>query len=107
MKLQCPCGSIISDSTDGLPCKAHLIPDQDWVPLCISLEKVVADAVSRRMELENAFMQIHLLLASRLVYQCQDCGRLFVDDNQHNSHIYTPSSDGTCKEILRSRPENP
>ena len=50
-------------------------------------------------------MQIHILLgeASRFIYQCRDCGRLFVNDRQHKTHIYTPSSHDTGKEILRSR----
>jgi hypothetical protein len=105
MKIHCPCGAIISDSTDGLPRKGHLIPDQEWGPMCTALEKVIEDAMARRLGAEAAFMQIHLLLgdASRLVYQCRDCGRLFVDDRQHKTHMYQPSSEETSKEILRSR----
>jgi DNA replicative helicase MCM subunit Mcm2 (Cdc46/Mcm family) len=105
MKISCPCGAIISDSTDGLPGKGHLIPDQEWIPLCSALEKVIEDAMSRRIEAEAALMQVHVLLgeASRFVYQCRDCGRLFVNDRQHQTHIYAPSSQETGKEILRSR----
>jgi len=105
MKIHCPCGAIISDSTDGLPRKGRIIPDQEWIPLGNALEKVIDDAMSRRMEAEAAFMQVHILLgdASRFVYQCRDCGQLFVNDRQHKTHIFTPSSDETGKEILRSR----
>ena len=108
MKLHCPCGEIISDSTDGLPRKGHLIPDQEWVFMHNALEKAIEDAVARRLTVESAFMRVQLILgdASRLVYQCCGCGRLFVDDRQHKTHSYTPSSDETCKEILRSRADH-
>src|SRR3974377_2190293 len=107
MKIHCPCGAVISDSTDGLPRKGHLIPDQEWVPLCTTVEKVIADAASGRVALEAAFTQVHLILgdARRLVYQCRDCGRLFINDRQHQTHQYTTASDEACKEILRSRDE--
>jgi hypothetical protein len=96
---------MISDSTDGLPRKAHVIPDQEWNALTAALEKVIDDAMARRIEAEAAFMQVHVLLrdATRTVYQCRDCGRLFADDRQHKMHIFTPSSHETGKEILRSR----
>ena len=29
-KVTCNCGSIIHDVSDGLPCKAHLLADQDF-----------------------------------------------------------------------------
>jgi len=105
MKIHCPCGAIISDSTDRLPRKGHIIPDQEWDSLKDALEKVIGDAMARRIEGEAAFMQVHILLgdASRLVYQCRDCGRLFADDRQHKTHIFIPSSHETHKEILRSR----
>src|SRR3954463_12578790 len=105
MKINCPCGAIISDSTDGLPRKGYVIPDQEWIPLCNALEQVIGDAMSRRIEAEAAFMRVHILLgeAARFVYQCRDCGRLFVNDRLHKTHVYTPSSHETGKEILRSR----
>ena len=95
MKLHCPCGAVISDSTGGLPRKGHLIPDQEWVSIHNALEKAIDDAMARRTGAEAAFMQVHLIFgdASRLVYQCRECGRLFVDDRQHKTHIYAPSSD--------------
>ena len=97
----------MSDSTDGLPRKGYIIPDQEWHPLMAALEKVIGDAMSRHLEAEAAFMQVHILLgdAARFVYQCRDCGRLFANDRQHKTHIYIPSSDETGREILRSRPD--
>lgn len=105
MKILCPCGAIISDSTDGLPRKGHIIPDQEWIPLTDALEKVIGDAMSWRLEAEAAFMQVHLLLgaAARSVYQCRECGRLFANDREYKTHVFTASSHETGKEILRRR----
>ncbi len=105
MKIHCECGAVIPDSTDGLPHKGRVIPDQEWHPLKDALEKVIGDVMSRCIDAEAAFMQVHVLLgdASRLVYQCRNCGRLFINDRQHRTHIYTPASHETGKEILRGR----
>ena len=41
--------------------------------------------------------------AARHVYQCRDCGRLFVDDQKRKLHSFTLASGEAGKEILRSR----
>jgi hypothetical protein len=43
MKIYCDCGYILSDGTDGLPCKARLIPDQEWEALLTA----IADAIEK------------------------------------------------------------
>jgi hypothetical protein len=105
MKIHCPCGAIISDSTDSLPRKGYIIPDQEWFPVYDALDKVIDDIVSGHTKAETAYMHIRCILgdASRWIFQCRDCGRLFVDDRKRKMHIFSPSSDETSKEILRSR----
>ena len=41
--------------------------------------------------------------AERLAYQCRECGRLFVDDREHQLHTFAPASTETSRELLRSR----
>ena len=105
MKIHCPCGAIIPDSSSGLPQKAHIIPDQEWDPLTNALEKVIADAILLRIEPEAAFMQVHILLgeAQRPAFQCRYCGRLLADDRLHKMHTFVPESQATVTEIFRSR----
>ena len=76
MKLSCPCGAVILDITDSVAAKAHLIPDQQWLPLFDALDKVIDDVAEKRMKVDSAYMEIRSLLKTRPVYQCRECGRL-------------------------------
>jgi hypothetical protein len=105
MKIQCQCGAIISDQTDNLPHKGHLIPDQEWIPVHDGIDAVIEDVAAGRMKTDAASMKIRSLIgtSARFAYQCKECGQLFVNDRQHQMHTFTPASDDTCREILRSR----
>ena len=105
MKITCHCGALVRDQTDNLPHKGHLIPDQEWFPVYDAIDVVIDDAVAGRLDAEAASMKIRSILgtAARHVYQCRECGRLFVDDRQHQLHTFAPASADTGREILRSR----
>ncbi len=106
MKIGCPCGASIVDQTDDLPHKGHLIPDQDWFAIYDSLDEEVIDAlVSGRLERSAAcnLARETIRRTSRLMYQCRDCGRLFIDDLRGDLQCYVPASEETSREILRSR----
>src|SRR5436190_18872531 len=105
MKITCHCGALIRDQTDSLPHKAHLIPDQEWFPVYDSIDLVIDDVAGARLDAEAAYTKIRSILgtASREIYQCRQCGRLFVDDSQRQLQTFAPASAGTCREILRSR----
>jgi hypothetical protein len=105
MKITCHCGALIRDQTDALPHKGHLIPDQEWFPVYDSIDLVIDDVVAGRSDAEAAYTKIRSILgtAARHVYQCKKCGRLFVDDRQHQLHTFAPTSAETCREILRNR----
>jgi hypothetical protein len=105
MKISCDCGATISDQADSLPQKGHLIPDQEWFPVCDGIDAIINDVAARRTEAEAAAMQVRsiLITAARLTYQCRECGRLFVDDRQHQLQTFVPASTETSREILRSR----
>ena len=105
MKISCDCGATINDQTDSLPQKGHLIPDQEWFPVCDGIDAMINDVAARRTNAETAAMQVRSILvtAARLAYQCRECGRLFVDDRQHQLHTFAPASTETSREILRSR----
>ena len=90
MKITCPCGSVISDTTDDLPCKAYLRADQDDAAYQDILDRDArAIARAHRSEpsdnvaqgkLERALQELGLS-ATRLerpIYECQVCGRILV-----------------------------
>jgi hypothetical protein len=107
VKIGCPCGASIVDQTDDLPHKGHLIPDQEWFATYDAIDAEVIDALaSVRLEQPTAYHLAREIIrrASRLMYQCRACGRLFIDDLQGDLQCYVPATEETSREILRSRP---
>jgi hypothetical protein len=66
MKIQCPCGDLIIDTTDKLPYKAWLLADQDMFLLYEPCEDV------QFHEVREHFM--------KAIYQCESRGRICLDD---------------------------
>jgi hypothetical protein len=115
MKIACKCGEIIRDQTDGLPWKGHLIPDQEWHPLLNAIDGIIDDTKAGLLQGAAACMYLRravnslrkaLNSASKLVYQCGRCGRIFIFERNDPAHIYWPESESTSKQILRTRQEN-
>jgi hypothetical protein len=94
MKITCDCGALIVDQTDTIPHKGHLIPDQEWFPVFDGIDAVIDDLSARRLDAAAACMKVRTILgaAARQIYQCKNCGRLFVDDRQHRLHAFAPAS---------------
>ena len=67
MWIECPCGGVIKDNSDGLPNKAYLLADQDW--------SVILDAAK-----PGKPPIVDVGPRTREVYQCVQCGRLTFDD---------------------------
>ncbi len=105
MKITCHCGALIIDQTDDLPHKAHLIPDQEWFAVFDALDEVISEVGAGQSSVEAAQTRFRSVLssASRLVYQCRECGRLFVPDRQNKLFPFAPSGTEINREILRSR----
>ena len=79
MKIYCKCGNVLTDSTDDLSYKGSILADQDmntfW-EIIDKLEKPHKGHIS-------AFSEINGMLR-RNMYQCTECGRLFVEDQANN-----------------------
>jgi hypothetical protein len=106
MKFTCSCGATLHDQSDALPHRGHLIADQDWHPVADALDDAVIDALAAgTIDREAAYHRARLILgrASRSMYQCRACGRLYIDDRQGRLQCYVPAGPETSKEILRSR----
>jgi hypothetical protein len=106
MQIPCSCGARIVDQTDYLPNKGHLIADLDWFGIFDAIDTRIIDALAcGRLEPQQAYQLAREIIrrSSRLLYQCQSCGRLFVDDLEGNSQCYLPATDETSREVLRSR----
>jgi hypothetical protein len=91
MKITCACGALLSDSTDFLSNKAHVVADQDYFDY---LDAVPAQR-QRRYE--------------RALYQCYECGRLLLQGRAGDGQRYTfftPDDPGAAKGALRSNVES-
>lgn len=102
MKIECVCGDLIQDMTDGLPHKAHIIPDQSWHSLFDALDALTERRSFTRAQRNAACMAMRTLIieASRSAWQCNSCGRLYLDDNTECLQIYVPADSETSREVL-------
>ncbi len=106
VKIHCACGAVIADTTDALPHKAHVVPDQEWHAVLDAIRAAVEGAAAtpdgRRLNWARACTV--LSNAARLAWQCRDCGRLYLDDHDNQAHEFIPGSADAPVEIFRSRP---
>ncbi|WP_437192045.1 hypothetical protein [Planctomicrobium sp. SH527] len=104
MKITCHCGHLIPDQTDSLPHKARLIPDQNWEQLLERIEsEVLGRLAAQKIDVEAASITLLTLLSksTRLMYQCNPCGRLYLNDAQGTLHCYHPNTKVDSLSILK------
>ena len=126
-KLLCSCGDVIVDQTDDLPYKAGLVPDSDAGDF---LEAVavgaagLADSVAngtleqwvstafgsgypRELGVADVFSDFvtgKALKITRDVYQCETCGRLYVEKAPGTGTFFRFSpDDGTPNTVFRKQ----
>ncbi len=88
MNFDCRCGYRFHDNTDELRFKAHILPDQDFNEFYNLLE--AAGKPHNEEEQHHLFDQIDDLLKT-CIYQCPECGRLFLENRTGGLTMFTPS----------------
>ncbi len=88
MKISCPCGNDISDSTDFISYKAALIADQDGDDLRQALAQGADPWAALRQH------------TAATVYQCTECGRLVV---MRGNELHWFSPETTVRRLLYSK----
>ena len=109
MKIGCHCGGTISDSTDYVSHKAHFTPDQNLYDVLDGIDDEVIDPVaSHELSADDAYTVSRRIIASstRLMWQCFECGRLYIDGLDGELHCFIPETDDTDKRILRGKGGN-
>lgn len=106
MKIHCHCGEMILDIVDGQSNKAHFIPDQEWEGLWDAIDAAVEKSGPSPKDKERACMELRSLLGqlARLAWQCDDCGRIYLEQQNRQLRQFLPGSEDTPKELFRSRP---
>ncbi len=106
MKIRCHCGGTIHDSTDYLSHKAHLTPDQELYGVWDGIDEEVIDPVaSHELPAKEAYIVSRRIISSptRLMWQCHECGRLYVSALDGELHCFVPENEQADKRILRGR----
>ena len=107
MKINCECGCRIIDSTDGHSTKGHLIPDKDWNRFWDAIDDAIVKSGRTPKDKEKAAMDLRQMSLFRTMWQCPECGQLFIDDQNYELNIFNPTTDSTSKEILnRTEPSS-
>ena len=107
MKINCQCGAVIHNSTDDLPGKAHLIPDQAWCTMWDAIDQVLSAVANGSQTPEVASMKARKIVrnaGTRFMWQCGACGRLYIDDRRGGLQCFLPATKETDVEILRHVP---
>ncbi len=88
MKIHCKCGYTISDGTDNLSHKGHLIPDKKWHDLWDKIDNSIEKSGPSPEEKEASCVKLRSVRWARIVYQCSSCSRLYLHDQQNQLHIF-------------------
>lgn len=86
MKIRCVCGELLSDNTDELPHKAHLVADEDWMPF--------TESCLRPQGYDWRLVTI--------IYQCPSCGRLLIEKPTGKVAVFKAEGQAVPKTLLRS-----
>ncbi|MBP3460265.1 MAG: hypothetical protein J6K58_13730 [Lachnospiraceae bacterium] len=102
MHFYCICGKRITDQTDFLSYKAHVLPDQDYEDFWNGIDQLVDDETMNHREKEN--IRFSCSSMGRYMYQCPECGRVILEDIEDNSklHFFKPESAVVSKKLLVS-----
>jgi hypothetical protein len=117
-KLKCVCGHVIVDQTDHLPYKADLIPDKSYDKFMDSVESDLSGLLKVKNDMEkqewikNTFfvppyptdlkdsemisdvLSKHYMTHFKTIYQCEDCGRIFIQKCKTDQFIsFKPEND--------------
>lgn len=103
MHFYCTCGNRISDTTDFLSYKAYLLADQDEQDYYDAIEQEVKnEEISREECVDNIMFSFGRKYLGKAMYQCLECGRLFIEDETgRNFYTFVPEGD-VNKRILNS-----
>ena len=94
MKILCTCENIIIDQTDYLKNKGYLISDTKWFNLWDSIDEEIensANSYGRGEESES--IQLRMQNLFRTLWECSNCGKLFINGEDGNLILYTPDNE--------------
>jgi len=107
MKIGCECGSTIHDITDEIPYKARFVPDQAWSTMWDRFDEAFNTIASGELSPAEASMAVREIFSDaglRQMWQCESCGRLYVDGREKALQCFEPAILETDKNLFRIPP---
>ena len=89
MKIKCNCGNTILDITDALRYKAHYIPEVNWDEIMEKIECYIKEGNQDKEKL-CWDMRKTIIEKTRLIYQCNNCGKVYIEDEKRNLIEFNP-----------------
>lgn len=93
MKIHCSCGNSIIDQSDDLKNKGHLISDTQWLTFWDAIDHAVEQTGNSPEEKEKAIMQLRRLRYFKTSWECDNCGTLYINDNNNELVSYSPQNE--------------
>ena len=90
MWFECKCGQRIKDISDAHSYKAHYISDKDWFPFWGAIDDSIENSGASVKEKEAACMKLRMEKVDRTMYQCFECGRLYLNDENNQLISFLP-----------------
>jgi len=128
-KLGCKCGHVISDQTDNIPYKGHVLADVRYETFFVWLieetQSYVEAAQAGRVEqwlLERGYEQdyvdlklshgdvlhdhidAHFRMVKRDMYECEACGRIHMETREDNRFVGYAPDNGKVNAIFAAVP---
>lgn len=98
MWIQCGCGHQIKDTTDSIPFKARYISDQDWFDVLDNIDSNIQSSEPNKEKLCQDYRRF-LLEKVKCIYQCTECGILYIEDSKRTFREFLPFGDD-CDDIF-------
>ena len=94
-KIVCRCGNILSDNTDRISYKGHIISDQEYFDLFDLADEMIESNVSCREDLAMTFRRNigfgeTSYIRLRDIFQCPLCGRILVENASGEFCLFAP-----------------
>lgn len=105
MRFMCVCGNVIRDTTDNLPYKANYTTDREWEVFYNAVDDYIRKTIEKSGDLievkkEALMNDDYPPQEIRSMYQCQECGRLHVEDKKFGLVSFKPEGRPVNKKMF-------
>lgn len=105
MHFYCGCGRRISDTTDYISYKAHIVADQDWFDFLDRIADAIESGESNRQKVIDELYNDTIYI-DKGMYQCPECGRIFIDGEDNYLHSFIAEEPVRTNLLLSTKKEN-